>query len=91
MGLRVISATEAGKQKAVLFRLSVPSQRFMPVVYVLLFAVLSMIGIVFIHFYARFFDAGSLEGSSDLIAFIVFITVIIISWKGYQILAKGRD
>jgi len=91
MDFRAISAPEARKQKAASLRLPLPSRSFLPVIYVTLITVLSLAGFLFISLYTRLFDKGSLEGSSDLIAFIVFITVILISWKGYRILTKGPE
>ncbi|GEM_PF-2752384 len=91
MALRVVTAPEARKAKAITLRLPSPFQSFLPILYVTLFTILTLLGILFIRIYARFFDTGSLEGSSDLISVLVFITVTLISWTGYQKLIRHRD
>ncbi|MHC9543543.1 MAG: hypothetical protein AB9903_28875 [Vulcanimicrobiota bacterium] len=91
MALKIVTAPGARKAKAISLRLPMPSQNFLPILYVTLFIILTLTGILFIRIYARFFDTGSLEGSSDLISVLVFITVTLISWTGYQKLIRHRD
>ncbi|MGV8122620.1 MAG: hypothetical protein AB2L14_22910 [Candidatus Xenobiia bacterium LiM19] len=90
MALKVVTALEARKAKAISLRLPLPSQNSLPILYVTLFIILTLAGMLFIRIYARFFDKGSLEGSTDLISVLVFITVTLISWTGYQKLIRHR-
>jgi len=91
MALKVVTIPEERRAKAVSLRLPAPSQSFIPILYVTLFITLTIAGILFISIYARFFDKGLFEGSSDLISVLVFFTVTLISWTGYQKLIRYRE